>query len=85
MRTAILAGAEGVGDTTGVTRVNSPDAMPTSILNPVTSATRVAGAGAGASPTGKMPAVARPGKPGVIGRMLTEDERFELIEYLKTL
>jgi cytochrome c5 len=25
------------------------------------------------------------GKPGVIGRMLTEDERFDLIEYLKTL
>ncbi|QWG14236.1 cytochrome C [Bradyrhizobium sediminis] len=26
-----------------------------------------------------------PGKNGVIGRMLTEDERFDLIEYLKTL
>jgi hypothetical protein len=26
-----------------------------------------------------------PGKPGVIGRMLKEDERFDLIEYLKTL
>jgi hypothetical protein len=26
-----------------------------------------------------------PGKPGVIGRLLTEDERYELIEYLKTL
>jgi hypothetical protein len=26
-----------------------------------------------------------PGKPGVIGRMLTEEERFDLIEYLKTL
>jgi cytochrome c5 len=26
-----------------------------------------------------------PGKPGVIGRTLTEDERFDLIEYLKTL
>jgi hypothetical protein len=26
-----------------------------------------------------------PGKPGVIGRMLTEGERFDLIEYLKTL
>jgi hypothetical protein len=25
------------------------------------------------------------GKSGVIGRMLTEDERFDLIEYLKTL
>lgn len=26
-----------------------------------------------------------PGKPGVIGRLLTEDERYDLIEYLKTL
>ena len=26
-----------------------------------------------------------PGKPGVIGRLLTDDERFDLIEYLKTL
>jgi hypothetical protein len=26
-----------------------------------------------------------PGKPGVIGRPLTEDERYDLIEYLKTL
>ena len=26
-----------------------------------------------------------PGKPGVIGRMLSEDERYDLIEYLKTL
>jgi hypothetical protein len=26
-----------------------------------------------------------PGKPGVIGRLLIEDERYELIEYLKTL
>jgi RoxA-like, cytochrome c-like len=26
-----------------------------------------------------------PGKPGVIGRLLTDDERYELIEYLKTL
>jgi hypothetical protein len=26
-----------------------------------------------------------PGKPGVIGRMLREDERYDLIEYLKTL
>jgi hypothetical protein len=26
-----------------------------------------------------------PGKPGVIGRKLTEDERYDLIEYLKTL
>ncbi len=26
-----------------------------------------------------------PGKPGVIGRLLTEEERFDLIEYLKTL
>jgi hypothetical protein len=26
-----------------------------------------------------------PGKPGVIGRSPTEDERFDLIEYLKTL
>jgi hypothetical protein len=26
-----------------------------------------------------------PGKPGVIGRALTEDERYDLIEYLKTL
>jgi hypothetical protein len=26
-----------------------------------------------------------PGKNGVIGRMLSEDERFDLIEYLKTL
>ena len=26
-----------------------------------------------------------PGKPGVIGRMLTDDERYDLIEYLKTL
>ncbi len=26
-----------------------------------------------------------PGKPGVIGRMLTEEERYDLIEYLKTL
>ncbi len=26
-----------------------------------------------------------PGKPGVIGRLLKEEERFELIEYLKTL
>ena len=26
-----------------------------------------------------------PGKPGVIGRLLTEDERNDLIEYLKTL
>jgi cytochrome c5 len=26
-----------------------------------------------------------PGKPGVIGRLLTEQERFDLIEYLKTL
>jgi hypothetical protein len=25
------------------------------------------------------------GKPGVIGRLLTEDERYDLIEYLKTL
>ncbi|HEV7444245.1 MAG TPA: hypothetical protein VGO18_16750 [Steroidobacteraceae bacterium] len=24
-----------------------------------------------------------PGKPGVLGRMLTEDERFDLIECLK--
>jgi hypothetical protein len=26
-----------------------------------------------------------PGKKGVIGRTLTEDERYDLIEYLKTL
>lgn len=26
-----------------------------------------------------------PGKPGVIGRLLTDEERFDLIEYLKTL
>ena len=26
-----------------------------------------------------------PGKPGVIGRMLSEEERYDLIEYLKTL
>jgi hypothetical protein len=26
-----------------------------------------------------------PGKAGVIGRLLTEDERYDLIEYLKTL
>ena len=26
-----------------------------------------------------------PGKPGVIGRLLTDDERYDLIEYLKTL
>jgi hypothetical protein len=26
-----------------------------------------------------------PDKPGVIGRMLTEEERYDLIEYLKTL
>ena len=26
-----------------------------------------------------------PGKPGVIGRLLSEDERYDLIEYLKTL
>jgi hypothetical protein len=26
-----------------------------------------------------------PGKAGVIGRMLTEEERYDLIEYLKTL
>ena len=26
-----------------------------------------------------------PGKPGVIGRLLKEDERYDLIEYLKTL
>jgi mono/diheme cytochrome c family protein len=26
-----------------------------------------------------------PGKPGVIGRMLTDEERYDLIEYLKTL
>jgi len=26
-----------------------------------------------------------PGKNGVIGRTLTEDERFDLIEFLKTL
>jgi hypothetical protein len=26
-----------------------------------------------------------PGKPGVIGRTLTEEERYDLIEYLKTL
>jgi hypothetical protein len=26
-----------------------------------------------------------PGKPGVLGRMLIEDERFDLIECLKTL
>ena len=26
-----------------------------------------------------------PGKPGIIGRLLTEDERYDLIEYLKTL
>ena len=26
-----------------------------------------------------------PGRPGVIGRLLTEDERYDLIEYLKTL
>ncbi|HET7887260.1 MAG TPA: di-heme-cytochrome C peroxidase [Bradyrhizobium sp.] len=26
-----------------------------------------------------------PGKPGVIGRLLSDDERYELIEYLKTL
>jgi len=26
-----------------------------------------------------------PGKPGVIGRLLTEDERYDVIEYLKTL
>ena len=26
-----------------------------------------------------------PGKPGVIGRILSEDERYDLIEYLKTL
>jgi hypothetical protein len=26
-----------------------------------------------------------PGKPGVIGRKLTDDERYDLIEYLKTL
>jgi len=25
------------------------------------------------------------GKPGVIGRLLKEDERYDLIEYLKTL
>jgi hypothetical protein len=27
----------------------------------------------------------RPGKPGVIGRLLTESERFDLIKYLKTV
>jgi hypothetical protein len=26
-----------------------------------------------------------PGRPGVIGRMLTDDERTDLMEYLKTL
>ena len=26
-----------------------------------------------------------PGKPGVIGRSLSEEERYDLIEYLKTL
>jgi len=26
-----------------------------------------------------------PGKPGVIGRLLQEGERYDLIEYLKTL
>jgi hypothetical protein len=26
-----------------------------------------------------------PGKPGVIGRMLTDEERYDVIEYLKTL
>ena len=26
-----------------------------------------------------------PDKPGVIGRLLTEEERYDLIEYLKTL
>ena len=26
-----------------------------------------------------------PGKPGVIGRLLTQEERLDLIEYLKTL
>ena len=28
---------------------------------------------------------AGPGKPGVIGRLLNEEERYDLIEYLKTL
>ena len=26
-----------------------------------------------------------PGKPGIIGRLLKDDERYDLIEYLKTL
>ena len=26
-----------------------------------------------------------PGNPGIIGRMLSDEERYDLIEYLKTL